>query len=533
MELPALDYCPTMPEAIRRATRLYGDRDYVVMPDRRMTFAEADRASRRVASDLLERGVGKGARIGMHLTYGTDWIVAFFAITRIGAVALPMSTAYRPVELARSVRHGDVDTLIVAETLFDGDHLDFVAEAFPGAASGPPGPHRLTEAPHLRTILVSGESGRSWAGSIDLSIEGRGGEPAVDEAFLEAVEAEVTPGDWLMIVHTSGTTGEPKGVIHTHGAFVRHNENLSRFNGLDRNHVQFAGLPWFWIGGVVLSVGHALARGFKLVCLERFSNEAAFDLVMAERPDVIGMWGQLGQRFRQYVESRGVDTADIPAYADAPADLTLRHLSLGQTESMGPHTAPGPERDRDLPERLRGSFGPPVPHLQHRIVDPETGADLAEGVEGEVVVRGYSLSAGLYKHERHEAFDDDGWLHTGDRGSFREGFLFFTGRLNEMIKTMGANVAPREVELVLESVDEVGLAVVIGVPDVERGEIVAAVLVPVPGAELDLGAIREVAADQLSSYKVPRRFLVMASDELPQLGSGKPDKRALMTLFVD
>ena len=102
-----------------------------------------------------------------------------------------------------------------------------------------------------------------------------------------------------------------------------------------------------------------------------------------------------------------------------------------------------------------------------------------------------------------------------------------------MIKTLGANVAPREVELVLEAVPEVGLAVVVGLPDEERGQTVAAVLVPVPGAEIDLDAVRAHAADQLSSYKVPRRFLVVASEDLPQLGSGKPDKQALLTMFCD
>lgn len=226
----------------------------------------------------------------------------------------------------------------------------------------------------------------------------------------------------------------------------------------------------------------------------------------------------------------------VPALAprpDGPVDPELMHNSLGQTETLGPHTAPGPEAGQVLPEHLRGSFGLRVPYVEHRIVDPLTGEDLPEGVEGEVLIRGYSLSDGLYKSERDEAFDDDGWLHTGDHGYFRDGYLFFTGRLTEMIKTLGSNVAPREVEVVLEGADNVGLAIVMGLDDPEREQIVAAALVPKPGTEIDLEAVRAHAHDELSSYKVPRHMILVDPEELPMLGSGKPDKLALRRVLEE
>lgn len=526
-----------MPSAIRRAATLFADNDYIVMPHARMSFAEADLASRRVAKEMLVRGIGKGTRVGIHFSYGFEWIVAFFAAARIGAICLPMSTAYRPAELRKSVAHGDVDTLIVPQTLFGDDHRRFIEDAFPSLASAGGGGLYLAEAPFLRSIWVVGEADRPWAEAVDLAVTASEGAGAtIADSFLDAVEAQVTPADWLMVIHTSGTTGDPKGVIHTHGSFVRHNENLSDFNGVTADTTQFSGLPWFWIGGVVLSVGHALSKGFKVLCLEKFENEAALDLIIAERPWVVGMWGQLGQRFKQYVDSTGRDVSAVPAYAPRPGgpiDPGLVHNSLGQTESLGPHTAPGSEAGQLLPEELRGSFGPRVDHVEHRIVDLDTGEDVAPGDEGEVIVRGYSISTGLYKRERHEAFDDDGWLHTGDRGYFKQGYLFFTGRFTEMIKTLGSNVAPREVELVLEGVPEVGLAVVMGLPDAERGEIVAAVLVPVPGGSIDVDAVVAHAADELSSYKVPRHIMVMGSDDVPALGSGKPDKRTLFVMLKE
>jgi acyl-CoA synthetase (AMP-forming)/AMP-acid ligase II len=180
---------------------------------------------------------------------------------------------------------------------------------------------------------------------------------------------------------------------------------------------------------------------------------------------------------------------------------------------------------------MRGSFGPLVPYVEHRVADPETNATLPERAEGELCIRGYSLMAGLYKKERHETFDDDGWYHTGDRVVIRDGYLYFKGRLSEMIKTSGSNVAPREVELALEAFEEVGLAVVMGLPDAERGELVAAALAPKPGAVVDADDVLQRLDKEISSYKVPRRVLVMKEGEVPYLASGKPDRIRIRTLL--
>jgi acyl-CoA synthetase (AMP-forming)/AMP-acid ligase II len=531
VQLPELDYPATVPGALHRAVREFGANEYLVMPDLRMTYAEIEAASRRVAKTLLSNGVGKGTRVGIHFTYGPEWLVTFFAVTRIGAICLPMSTAYVAAELRKSVRHGDVDMLIVPPTLFGEDHVAYVEAAFPDLGDAPE--LYLDSAPFLRSIWFVGGVDRPWARALSVDDEAA----LITDDFLELVEAEVAPGDWLMVVHTSGTTGEPKGVIHTHGSFVRHSQNLSDFAGVDQDYVQYSGLPWFWIGGVLVSIGQALAQGFKMVCLERFDEAAALDIIIAEKVSFVSVWPQLMQRFAQYAATAGRDTTGVPALAPpppgTPRDPGLRHNSLGQTETMGPHTASGPERARILPEELRGSFGLPVPDVEHRIVDPETGEDMPPGVEGEVIVRGYSISTGLYKRERHEAFDDDGWLHTGDRGYFKDGYFFFTGRFNEMIKTLGSNVAPREVELALQACPEVGLAVVVGLPDPERGQVVAAALVPMPGSHIDVASVRKQVSGELSRYKVPRRLLVVRPEDLPMLPTGKPDMRAVFGLLED
>ena len=204
------------------------------------------------------------------------------------------------------------------------------------------------------------------------------------------------------------------------------------------------------------------------------------------------------------------------------------HNSLGMTETGGPHTTcPPSERGRVLPAELQGAFGRPLPYVQHRVIDPDTGAVLGEGEHGELLVRGYNLMAGIYKRERHEVFDDDGWYHTNDGGEFRDGYFMFTGRLGEMIKTSGANVSPREVEVALEALPGVALAQVVGIADEQRGELVAAVLVPQAGEALDPDGIVATLREQIATYKIPKRIAVVGPDAIPWLPTAKVDRREL------
>jgi acyl-CoA synthetase (AMP-forming)/AMP-acid ligase II len=214
-----------------------------------------------------------------------------------------------------------------------------------------------------------------------------------------------------------------------------------------------------------------------------------------------------------------------------PRDPDLRPNSLGMTETCGPHTF---GRDTDAPEKLRGGFGRALDGVEHKVVDPLTGAVLPPGTEGEICVRGYSLMQGLYKVEREATFDADGFYHTGDGGYFdADGYLFFRARLGEMIKTAGANVAPREVELVLETYPEVKEAFVVGIPDPLRGQSIAAAIVLSHGRELAEDELRSRLRQELAAYKVPRHLFFYPDEALPFTDSGKIDKRKLRNLLAE
>jgi acyl-CoA synthetase (AMP-forming)/AMP-acid ligase II len=184
--------------------------------------------------------------------------------------------------------------------------------------------------------------------------------------------------------------------------------------------------------------------------------------------------------------------------------------------------------DFELPEKLRGSFGRAVPGVTHKVVDPVSGKTLGPGEFGEICARGYSVMQGLYKVEREEAFDADGYYHTGDAGLFdAEGHLFFKGRLGEMIKTGGANVAPREIELLLAAMPEVLAGHAVGIPHPERGENVALAVVLREGAKLDPAALHARLKEELSAYKLPRHYFFVPAAEIPMTDSGKLDRRKL------
>jgi acyl-CoA synthetase (AMP-forming)/AMP-acid ligase II len=277
------------------------------------------------------------------------------------------------------------------------------------------------------------------------------------------------------------------------------------------------------------------------VCQERFDAETALELIEREGVTAVSAWPNTLARLRRHPSAADRDLSRAGLLA-LPPDVNyagLSHSQLGMTETLGPYSggarpgAPDEERAFPLPEHLIGSFGAPLPGYELRLVDPATGHDVAPGEEGEIWVRGFSLMTGLYKRERNDSFDDDGWFHTGDKASIRDGYVFFTGRLTEMIKAHGANVAPREVELALEELPEIQAAFVLGLPDRGEGERVAAAVVVDPGAAFDADDVRERLRERISPYKVPTVMKMVDSGDVPWLATGKPDKRRMFEWFAD
>jgi len=531
MPFPA--YEPSLPAFLRTRVEQFGDRPLICLNGARITYGEAEKLSARLARGLLSSGVTKGTRVGLLMPNGPDWVVAWLAAARIGATVVPLNTFYKPRELGWVLRHADVHTLLCVSRLLNNDYLERLEAVAPGLAGQQADALLVPELPYLRSVVVWDACERSWARS-RADLEAAADRSALDDGFLAEVEACVAPADTMLVIYSSGSTADPKGALHSHGTLVRHSFNLNSYRDLEPDDRVFSPMPFFWVGGFVFTLMACMHAGASMVCEEAFEPGETLALLEGERVTIAAGWPHYAKAMMDHPSFRERDLSAIRSgnlYAilpedQRPKDIELRSNSLGMTETCGPHSID--RMDIDLPERLRGSFGRAPEGVEHKVVDPETGETLPPGVEGEICVRGYNVMQGLHKVQREEVFDRDGFYHTGDGGHVdADGVLFFRARLGEMIKTAGANVAPREVEVVLDAFPEVQASFVVGVPDPVRGQNVAAAIVLDAGRELSAETCRERLRSELSAYKLPRHIFFADKSELPFTDSGKIDKRRL------
>jgi acyl-CoA synthetase (AMP-forming)/AMP-acid ligase II len=520
---------------VRACAQRWGDKPFVTLGDRCLTYAEADARSAELAKGLLVSGVGKGTHVGLLAPNGPDWVVAWLAATRIGAVVALLNTYNKAAELGRAIRHADVALLLTVGELLGIDELDRLEQAAPGLV-GQAHEHLLVPShPYLRAVWTWDAEPRSWCGDVaDLAARGA----AVGDDLLAEVESEVHPADPMVLVFSSGSTGEPKAAVHAHGAVVRHAHNLGQMRDLRDDDVIYTPMPLFWVGGFSFTLVAAMHAGAGLVFEERFEPGATLELIERERVTQVLGWPHMAKALVDHPTFATRDLSSVRAgnvTALLPQDQQLdaavpKANSLGMSETLGPHTFAS---KAPLPPGKEGSFGFSVPGVEHKIVDPITLEDLPVGQVGEVWLRGYSLMVGLHKRERAETFTADGWYRTGDAGRFDEdGHFYFTGRMGDLIKSSGMNITPREVEVVLEAMPEVAMAFVTGVDHPDRGQDVVAAIALRPGESLDADEARTRVKEEIASYKVPRHIAVFGDQtELPWLDSGKVDRRRLAALL--
>jgi acyl-CoA synthetase (AMP-forming)/AMP-acid ligase II len=535
--IDAADDLPlTIPALLRRQVPKYGDRTLLACDQTRLSYAQAEARSRRLARGLIASGATKGSHVALLFPNGAEFIIGALAAARIGAVVIPLSTLSTTDELRWLLTHSDAEFLLTASEFRSRRYTELLRSAIPELDLSRPPPLRSLTAPSLRRIWFSGGLPDGWDGgwSVD-AIEALAS--SVDEKFLDAIEARVVPSDRFVIIYTSGSTGIPKGVMHTHGALIRHRDNVNQIRRYVADDALFSQSPWFWVTGFAYSLLGTLIAGARIVCSNSTVPGEILDLLERERPTITTGYPPTVARLaadpsfakRDLSSIRRGSLYPILAPDVRPKDPGLRHDTFGMSESGSAISMS--EDEGDLPERLRGSCGRFSPGFEAKIVDPESGKESLVGEPGELWLRGPFMMEGYYGKPRSQVFELDGWWRSGDIGAIdAEGFFFLKGRLSNMIRTSGANVSPREVESVLSGLTGGLQSVVLGVPDPERGQVVAAVIFTDHESDVDEAALKQRIAEKLSSYKVPRRIFRLAQAEMPSLSSGKLDMRKLKEL---
>jgi acyl-CoA synthetase (AMP-forming)/AMP-acid ligase II len=522
----------TIPSMLRTLVERFGERECIVLGRRRLSYAQVEAESAQLARGLLASGVGKGTRVALLAPNGPDFVIGMLASGRIGALLVPVNTFYQAGEIAWTLRHADVHTLITVPRLLSHDYISRLEEAVPDLRDARGPRLHIANLPYLREIRVLGECDRAWARVEPAATEqALAASPEIDGAFLRAVEAQVTPADWNVIIYTSGSTAQPKGVVQTQGSLVRHSWFLGSATGLRAEDRFYTPNAFFFIGGYVFSLLAPLQQGVCLLCEERFEPGETLAYIERERATVVSGWAHYGPAMADHASFAKRDLGSVRAgylREIMPPGAVELPITLGMSEMCSSHSFWPPGRPRPP-----GSLGTAAPGVEYKIVEPGSEQPLPAGTRGELCVRGHTLMPGMYKREREEVFGADGWYHTGDGATLDvDGHLYFHGRLGDMIKTGGANVSPQEVEAVLMAQPEVMEAHVVGLPDAERGQRVAAAVVLVEGASLDAESLRERLRAKLAAYKVPRRFDFCAKSELPYRATGKIDKRALIERMI-
>lgn len=488
--------------------------------DDTITYPAFHELADRVASGLLARGVGRGDRVGLLGLNTPQWLAVFFGAARIGAVVVPLSVRYREAELAYMLGQSGARTVVAADAAGGFDFAAF----FDGFRPRVPG---------VRDHVFFG-TGFPGAGTFDDLVAA-----PPDPAALAAARDAVTPGDPLLILYTSGTTGRPKGAVITHGSLLASASAQAAHLGMDDRDVLLGHLPFNHVGGITCTITAALVAGSAVALLPAFGPDAALRAVERHR---VTLLSAVPTMFTLMLGHASLAERDVSSVRTCVAGGSNVEPALGEeirrafpgaalfglyglSESSGACVLSGTDDD---PGTVARTLGVPIGGFEARTVGAD-GAVLPAGETGELQIRGGCVAAGYWDmpEETAEAFLPGGWLATGDMALLEpDGHVVLRGRKKEMYIQGGFNVYPVEIENVLGAHPKVAMVAGFGVPDDVLGEVGCCYVVPRPdGAPPTADELAAWCRERLADYKVPRRFVITA--EVPLTPVGKIHKALL------
>nr|WP_235939014.1 AMP-binding protein [Achromobacter aestuarii] len=525
----------TLPKVLANTVAARGACEAFVAPGERLDWNALAQGADRIARALQAAGVRHGDHLGIMLGNGGLWLQCFFACATLGAVTVPINTRFKTEELNFCLKQADVTCLIVADAFLGIDYIDLLAQVEPAIQTALPG----KVLPLLKRVVVVGANVPAAGVGFDTFLAQ--GDAALDMA---AVTAQVRPDDVLLIQYTSGTTSFPKGVMLTHANMLGNARAAAVRMGVHAEDRYFSIRPYFHVAGTTLSILVAVVTGCCLLTLPKFEVGEALQMLAQERctltsgNDTIflmlmghpefdrsrlhlrGGWAAAGPEVMQKIK----DVMGVPAICNA----------YGQSEAS-PNIVMS-QHDDAFALRAHG-WALPHPGMQVRIVEPGTTQELPRGERGEIQARGWSVMKGYYNmpEATANALAPDGWLSTGDLGEMdAEGRMRMVGRLKDMFRVGGENVAPAEVEEVLHGHEAVQLAQVIGVPDPRLGEVGAAFVLLKAGRHATPEELTQWCKARCANFKVPRYLAIVDSFEhIGMTGSSKVQKNKLRAHAIE
>ncbi len=527
----------TFADALAWARDVHGDREAVVdaSGEVRLTFTTLNREARVFARGLMALGVERGEHVALWMSDSVDWMIARWAVPMIGAVLVPINTRFRDADVRYVLAQSDTTTLIMEDTSPGGTrYVDLLAQVVPDLATQAAGAWNASALPALKRVIGRGPTIPS--SMLDFEAIRDAGRATIDDGALEARLHTVRGDDVAQILYTSGTTSFPKGAMVCHGPLLQNNLATvarMRLTPIDR---YLSCVPLFSATGTSYTLSMLLA-GAAIVIADRFEPRLFCELVERERITVGFFVDTIVQDLRAFAHRGDYDLSTLRTGTGAPLShdaFLYATETLGVDELIGvfgmSETSNAVARGdcTDPLERRASSNGRAVPGVELRIADLDTNATLPAGEMGEICVRGFNVMRGYYRQpeENAKAFDADGWLHSGDLGTIdADGYLVFRGRVKEMIKPGGFNVATQEIEAFLRTHPAVREAVVVGVPDARLGEVAYAYVERTPDAQATADELIAWAHAHIASYKVPRHVAFVT--EWPRTGSQKIRKLSL------
>ena len=528
----------TLHAVLDDTVRATPDRPFVITDDRSWSYAEIAAWSKRLAAGLVALGVAPGEKVALVLANYPEFVAIRYAVSRIGAVGVPINILNRCDELRYLLDQSDSVLLVTMDRFRGVDYLDMLDQIAPGwEDSG--GGEGLPNLRHV-AVLPTGEAPDRGAARMLYSLEAGGG----------CAEITVDPHAVCDIIYTSGTTGPPKGVLLTHDMLMRTAYGSAYARAFEDGRRILFSLPMYHVFGYVEGllavpfVGGAIVPQLRfdaIATLAAIARHHATDalLIPAMSLAVLDAAGEGTydlSRWHAVLASGG--RAPERLWQGLREGLGVDEITTGygMTETTASTTVTRPDdpverllttngRQRDV-----GVAGDPQQGgrlVTYRVVDPGTGAVLDDGETGELVASGYGVTQGYYNKPEATAaaFDAEGWLRTGDLGRIDDnGYITLLGRTKESYRCGGEQVLPTEIEDLLTTHADVVQAHVVPIPDERMGEVGVAFVVARPGATLDRSALQTMIAARLARYKVPRHILLVDAAAIPTTASGRARK---------